>query len=356
MCGRAAQTAFVVEIAASKFSTSATASSCSPSVDNYNLSPGMDCDVILMNQDGNLQVDKKKWGIISKNGTANKPLYTNEKEIIKLCFESMCFNARSETLYSKPTFAKLAHRGRTCIIALDGYFEWKSHPIPKMNKTKQPYFVYRKQQLGCETREQERKRDPLLIAGIWTTVDTGIPNAPELGSFAMLTTEASGQINWLHHRMPVCIWDIDLAKQWLTQPSEYLKEKLDSAARSNLDGFGWHKVTPDIGKLTFRSKKAIMEIKESTRSIRHFFAAGRPIAKKAEKKDANHIRESNDDKVKEVACPKSSMTAAADTLKKLTPTSTTRNGKREQNLLSAYFSPSREQIYKKCKLDWDVPK
>ena len=96
-----------------------------------------------------------------------------------------------------------------------------------MNKSKQPYFVYRRNQLDHQAEQQQVKREPLLVAGIWTRVTTGVSDAPELGSFAMLTTDASEEIKWLHHRMPVCIWSIDLAKKWLTDPSESLKKEID---------------------------------------------------------------------------------------------------------------------------------
>jgi putative SOS response-associated peptidase YedK len=345
MCGRVAQTVGVVSIAARKFSTSScteafmmppTATFCGPPGDNFNLSPGMDCDVMLVDENGDFQVDRKKWGLITKSGTAKKPLYIDGSEIIKLCFESLCFNARSETLYSKPTFSKLAYRGRTCIIALDGYFEWKSYPIPKINKTKQPYFVYRKQQLDRDAGKQEGKKGTLLIAGLWTRVTTGILDAPELGSFAMLTTDASEQIKWLHHRMPLCIWDIDLAKQWLTQPSEALKKKLDDAARCETNGFGWHKVTSEMSKLSFRSKEAITELKETTQSIRHFFASGGSLAKKTGKKDHHEVKKTSHNK---------STVTPTDA----TP-STTRDGKRISNLSSTYSSPNKKQNFKKRKL------
>lgn len=359
MCGRVAQTVGVVNTAARAFSSPScteaftmppTAASCDPPSDNFNLSPGMDCDVMLVDENGDFQVDRKKWGLISKNGTAKKPLYTDESEIIKLCFESLCFNARSETLYSKPTFSKLAYIGRTCIIALDGYFEWKSHPIPKMNKTKQPYFVYRKQQLDRDAGKQEGKKRPLLIAGVWTRVTTGLLDAPELGSFAMLTTDASEEIEWLHHRMPLCIWDIDLAKQWLTQPSEALKKKLDNAARCETNGFGWHTVTPKMSKLSFRSKEAIMESKEKTQSIRSFFVSGGSLAKKTEKKEMKHVSlfnagiSKNNHEVKKASYTKSTVTPTAAT------SNTKRDGKQISNLSSTYSSTNQNQNFKKRKL------
>ena len=285
----------------------------------------MECDVILLDDNGNFNIERKRWGLITKNGTLKKPLYTDERDLIKMCFESLCFNARSDTLYSKPTFSKLAHGGRSCIIALDGYFEWKSHPIPKMNKIKQPYFVYRKQ-LDC-TAQQQQRREPLLIAGLWTKVQTGNADAPELGTFTMLTTDASEQIKWLHHRMPICIWDIDLAKKWLTQPSETLKKSLDDAARCSINCFGWHKVTPKMSKLTFRSEEAIMEVTEKTQSVKHFFAAERSLGKQEKKStknpsSCNHSISEKKNKVNEISNITSFTSTTADASKesRLTPT------------------------------------
>lgn len=362
MCGRIAQTVSVVNIAARKFSSSSHEAFATPSTTlewhppggNFNLSPGMDCGVMLINEKGDFQIDRKKWGLITKNGTAKKPLYTDGSELIKLCFESLCFNARSDTLYSKPTFSKLALTGRTCVIAVDGYFEWKSNPIPKMNKRKQPYFVYNKQELDHESENQQRKKEPLLIAGIWTRVTTGISDTPGLESFAMLTTDASEEIKWLHHRMPVCIWDIDLAKQWLSHPSEALKKKIDDAARCKTNGFDWHKVTPEMSKLSFRSKEAIVEMKETTPSIRHFFA-GRAVGKGTDEKDvkyySSHNVSTNENKIKgkKSFFAKSQPTVSDASRTEFTPTRTG-NGKRQSTLSSAYFSPNERLSAKKRKL------
>ena len=351
MCGRIAQTLGVVDIAERNFSTPSKpealatptrSSACHHSEGNFNLSPGMDCDVMLLNDNGEFKIERKKWGLITKRGTTKKPLYTEESELIKLCFESLCFNARSETLYSKPTFSRLALGGRTCIIAVDGYFEWKSHPIPKMNKTKQPYFVYRKRQLG-QGSEQLRRKDPLFIAGIWTRVTTGIPDAPELGSFAMLTTDASEQIKWLHHRMPVCIWGIDLAKQWLTQPSEALKKKIDDEARHESNGFCWHRVTPEMSKLSFRSKEAIMEVKETTQSIRHFFSPGMSPAKQTA---PSYRTDRNRNEIKKTPFVKPLLTVSDSSPKDLTPALT-----RAEKRGSHSSSPCLPVVRKKSKLN-----
>ena len=359
MCGRVAQTADAVNVAVTKFPTlprceKLTVHSESMSNDNFNISPGMECDVMLKNENGNLYVERKKWGLVTKTGNVKKPLYTDRRDLIKMCFDSLCFNARSDTLYSKPTFSKLAHRGRTCIIAVDGYFEWKSHPIPKMNKKKQPYFVYRKQ-VDQHVDKRQPKREPLLIAGMWTNVQTGIPDDPELGTFTMLTTDASEQIRWLHHRMPICIWDINLAEKWLTQPTEGLKKELDDAARCNINRFDWHKVTPKMSKLTFRSQEAIVEMKETTQSVKHFFAGAGSLVKKTGKNSSEHPSASNNSMrkknsmISEKQNSISSIYAATDTPKQsgLTPTN---DGECQPNLSTACFSPKKNQSYTKSKL------
>jgi putative SOS response-associated peptidase YedK len=299
MCGRAVQTVGVAVNAARRFGVSpSNASSSSSSAmhsssssspaeeqshdtttklddiprDNFNMSPGMDAIVIYM-EDGKLKLDKKKWGLIYRNGSHQKPLFHDKKEIISMCFSNLCYNARSDTLYSKPTFSNLAHRGRACVVAFDGYFEWKSSPLPK-SKGKQPYFVYKKQQQQQEDLPSEtQQRDPLLMAGLWTRVSTGHEDCPELDSFTILTTESCKQIQWLHHRMPLCIWDLNLAQKWLSQPSEKLMNQLDDAARLNNEGFAWHKVTPEMSKLSFRGKESIIEMKETIRSVKDFFSS-----------------------------------------------------------------------------------
>lgn len=332
-----AQTVAVVDIAAKTLHGAPASSSSSPggcsSGGNFNLSPGMDCDVMLIDDNGDLQIETKKWGLITKGGSMKRPLYNNESDIIKLCFSNLCFNARSETIYSKPTFSKLALGRRTCIIAVDGYFEWKSHPIPKMNKTKQPYFVYRKEELGEDSETKSRGKYPLLIAGLWTKVSTGIQDAPVLESFAMLTTDASEQIKWLHHRMPVCIWDKDLAKQWLNQPSEILKKKIDDAARYHTNGFGWHRVTPEMSKLSFRSEEAIMEVKEINQSIKQFFAHGKSLSHNSQPQKCK-IEEK-----KKPPCVRSNVIVSKSLSNDLAPTKM-KGEKRQLTLSSSYFSPT----------------
>jgi putative SOS response-associated peptidase YedK len=174
----------------------------------------------------------------------------------------LCHNARSDTLYAKRTFSRLALQGKTCIVVLDGYFEWNVTPLVK---GKQPYFVYRSPTTGSGKDylcvKGGAPKQPLFMAGLWTRVTTGHVDRPTSESFAVLTTEACSQLSWLHSRMPICIWEEDIAMQWLKNPSETLKNQLDDAARNKADGFAWHKVTPQMNKLQFCGKEAILQSK-----------------------------------------------------------------------------------------------
>ena len=119
-----------------------------------------------------------KWGLI--------PSYTKKDE--KLDFFRM-FNARSETVSEKPAFRRLVHSKRA-IVAMHGYFEWH-----KPNSFEhQPYYV-------------------TLTSGImymaalydsWKSNETD----KELFTFTLLTKEATNEVAWIHHRMPVNIHSV----------------------------------------------------------------------------------------------------------------------------------------------------
>jgi hypothetical protein len=74
--------------------------------------------------------------------------------------------------------------------------------------------------------------------------------------------------------MPICIWDHELALQWLEDPSPKVLKQLDDAARKNQQqtGFGWHKVKPEMTSLKYRSSDTICEYKDPTQSVKAFFA------------------------------------------------------------------------------------
>jgi putative SOS response-associated peptidase YedK len=126
-----------------------------------------------------------RWGLVTKSGSQRNPLPSDSEDSkarMALHFQNLMFNARSDTLFSKPTFSRLLSQSKSCVVALDGYFEWKSSPLAGGKGKKQPYFVHRK------VSDATPKQSYLLMAGLWTRVSTGIPEEPTLDTFTMLTT------------------------------------------------------------------------------------------------------------------------------------------------------------------------
>jgi hypothetical protein len=84
--------------------------------------------------------------------------------------------------------------------------------------------------------------------------------------------------------MPVCIWDMDLAQQWLENPSPKVLQALDQAAKSSNEGFEWHMVTTEMSSVKFRDKAAI-QAKKGPKPVTSFFSKQLPSFKKKPGKD-----------------------------------------------------------------------
>ena len=101
----------------------------------------------------------------------------------------LLINARSESVATKPAFAK-AVRERRCLIPADGFYEWQGE---KGAKTP---FVIRRADGG-----------PFAFAGLWESW-RGQPTA------AIVTCEANATLAPIHERMPVVLAPADYAL-WL---------------------------------------------------------------------------------------------------------------------------------------------
>lgn len=98
------------------------------------------------------------------------------------------FNARAETVATKPMFRE-AFKQRRCIIPASGYYEWQDR-----TDGKQPWYF------------TAANGDPiLLIAGLWETWKN--PDAPNetVRSATMVITEPNKFTAALHDRMPVLL-------------------------------------------------------------------------------------------------------------------------------------------------------
>ncbi len=106
---------------------------------------------------------------------------------------SPIINARSESIFTKPTF-KDAIRISRCVIPVSGFYEWR-------RPEKIPFYF------------TSDNGEPLLFAGIYK-------EKPAIGlSCCIVTTAANEIMAPVHHRMPVLL-QRDKVMDWITQNDE----------------------------------------------------------------------------------------------------------------------------------------
>lgn len=118
------------------------------------------------------------------------------------------FNARAESVNSKPSYSK-SFRSRRCIIPVKGFFEWQHAGNEKI-----PWYIW------------HAGEEIFSIAGVydrWVETNTG----EALDTFSIITTDANDLLAVIHNskkRMPV-ILDREGEKRWIstdTLPEEAL--------------------------------------------------------------------------------------------------------------------------------------
>lgn len=122
-----------------------------------------------------------RWGLV--------PVWSKE-----ISSKFATFNARIETIESKPAFRHAWAHNQKCLVPALGYYEWQTE-----QGEKQPYFVTSKQQ------------EPIVFAGLWDECRFG---GEPLKSCTIITAESKGGLKSLHERMPVMLSPAT-AKQWL---------------------------------------------------------------------------------------------------------------------------------------------
>ncbi|CCH02768.1 protein of unknown function DUF159 [Fibrella aestuarina BUZ 2] len=131
-----------------------------------------------------------RWGLIP-HWVKSKP------DADKL--RAQTINARSETIYEKPSFRQAAQRGQRCLIPVTGFFEWYTE-----GKEKYPFYLSATDQ-------------PIAsIAGLWD--EWADPDTGEvLTTFSLLTTDANPLLAAIHNtkkRQP-CLLTHDHEQAWL---------------------------------------------------------------------------------------------------------------------------------------------
>ena len=141
-------------------------------------------------------------------------------------FKALLFNARSETLFQKPSFRDAARTAR-CVVPASGFYEWRTE-----DGVKQPYWIAR--QDGA----------PLMLAGVHA-------DRPDAGAYARtfaIVTQPPGRLmQQLHDRQPVMLTEQAL-EAWLNPSLKdpgALEAPLTDARN---DGLVAHPVGREVGR------------------------------------------------------------------------------------------------------------
>lgn len=151
-----------------------------PNLPGYNICPTTPVHVIRSGPMGR-QLVAMRWGFVPTwyKSPSDGPLL---------------INARAETIAEKPAFA-MACRSQRCLIPADGFYEWtKSESGARL-----PWYIERHDQA------------PIAFAGIWQSWGAA---ETTVATCAIVTTAANGDLDPIHHRMPLMLDPENWAK-WL---------------------------------------------------------------------------------------------------------------------------------------------
>ena len=183
MCGRFTN-ATSLEVWTSFFGVQATALELSP---RYNIAPSTDVIACRMGEEVR-ELVQLHWGLI--------PHWAKDKTI-----GYHTINARAETVATKPAF-RSAFRKHRCLIAADGFYEWKP-----AKPRKEPYYIHK------------TNNEPFAFAGLWEHWEG---DDETIESCSIIVTDANDLLRPVHDRMPVII-DHEFFEPWLDPKMQDVK-------------------------------------------------------------------------------------------------------------------------------------
>ena len=147
-----------------------------PEKRRYNIAPTQDVLAVRTEADTRTAV-WLRWGLVP---SGSKSLKVGARMI----------NARSETVFKQPAFARVV-RAQRCLIPADGFIEWMT-----VSKRKHPFHIRL-------TNGGLGDADVFVMAGLWQRWVSAAGAAVE--TCAIMTTTANEVVAAVHDRMPVIL-------------------------------------------------------------------------------------------------------------------------------------------------------
>ncbi|KAI6161557.1 hypothetical protein EDD17DRAFT_678525 [Pisolithus thermaeus] len=249
-------------------------------IPRYNIAPNTQAPVIRRGDTGTVKSEE-----VALEPASSGPLVMHTMRWgIKYGKErgAQAINARSENLVEGVgMWNKFRGRNR-CIVVCQGYYEWQTK-----GKTKLPHFI--------------RHSSPdkiMLMAGLYeSTIEKGdvvsLPsnarrnerrNVPLTDSseptytFAIVTTDASKGLSWLHDRQPVILSSVEDVMRWLDTSSQTWSAELANLLHPWEDvkaPLECYQVPKEVGKVGAESPTFIQPLSTRKDGIQAMFAKQR---------------------------------------------------------------------------------
>lgn len=167
----------------------------------YNVAPSTGVPAVIDHQ-GERRLGELRWGFVPRWA---KQLKGSPRPI----------NARVESVATNRMFSTSFKRHR-CILPADGFYEWLDRG---KGRAKQPFHI------------AAPDGQPLAFAGIWSVWrdPEADDDADPLFSAAIVTTQARGAMEELHHRMPVILPE-GLWADWLASETDEAPHLVDAVS------------------------------------------------------------------------------------------------------------------------------
>ena len=195
MCGRYAQSKNMADLV-EEFGITGL-SPVSPLPANWNIAPTQEIYIVRQTSAGSREPATASWGLIG---------HWHKDDAQARASQSHAINARSESIFEKPTFRD-SFRKRRCLIPADGYYEWAT--ALGQYRPKQPFYIS-----GTDGVS-------LSMAGIWSLWTS--PSGQIVQSASIITREAVGMLLPIHSRMPVLL-PSDRWERWLDPAEKEIDE------------------------------------------------------------------------------------------------------------------------------------
>ena len=160
-------------------------------------------------------LESYRWGLV--------PFFAKDPKV-----GNRAFNARAETVATKPMFRR-AFQKRRLLIPADAFYEWKKTGGPK-----DPYAFRR------------ADGDPMVFAGLaeyWKS-----PDDQWLASATIITTDDGPDMHEIHNRMPV-VMEKDAWDEWLDPSLDDADVLLGLLRPSPAGTLEHYRVSRDVGKV-----------------------------------------------------------------------------------------------------------